>query len=79
MLYPSIDVLMNKLDSKYTLVTVAAKRARLMQQNKDQRMVKPRSHKFVGKALEEINAGVLTYTTDKKENVDTSPTTTNAE
>jgi DNA-directed RNA polymerase subunit omega len=79
MLYPSIDKLMNKLDSKYTLVTVAAKRARLMQQNKDQRIVKPRSHKFVGKALEEIDAGVLTYTSEKNEHVDTTPTTTNAE
>lgn len=27
MLYPSIDLLMEKLDSKYTLVSVAAKRA----------------------------------------------------
>ncbi len=79
MLYPSIDKLMNKLDSKYTLVTVAAKRARLMQQNKDAKIVKPHSHKFVGKALEEINAGILTYTTERAEQVDTTPTTTNAE
>ncbi len=31
MLYPSIDLLITKLDSKYTLVTVAAKRARQLQ------------------------------------------------
>lgn len=28
MLYPSIDSLMEKLDSKYTLVTVSSRRAR---------------------------------------------------
>lgn len=31
MLYPSIDNLLLKIDSKYSLVTVAAKRARYMQ------------------------------------------------
>lgn len=61
MLYPSIDVLMNKLDSKYTLVTVAAKRAREMQEQSDEQIMKPVSFKYVGKALEEINAGLLNY------------------
>ncbi|KEZ50040.1 MULTISPECIES: DNA-directed RNA polymerase subunit omega [Metabacillus] len=61
MLYPSIDKLMNKLDSKYTLVTVAARRAREMQENHDQQIVKPVSHKYVGKALEEIHSGLLDY------------------
>ncbi|MED4401614.1 DNA-directed RNA polymerase subunit omega [Metabacillus fastidiosus] len=65
MLYPSIDVLMNKLDSKYTLVTVAARRAREMQEQNDQQMEKPVSHKFVGKALEELNAGLLDYETNE--------------
>jgi DNA-directed RNA polymerase subunit omega len=61
MLYPSIDVLMNKLDSKYTLVTVAAKRAREMQEQSDQQIAKPVSFKYVGKALEEIDAGLLHF------------------
>lgn len=65
MLYPSIDALMTKVDSKYILVTVAAKRARVMQQNNDGKIEKPVSYKSVGKALEEINAGILHYTTDK--------------
>ncbi|MED4463253.1 DNA-directed RNA polymerase subunit omega [Metabacillus fastidiosus] len=65
MLYPSIDVLMNKLDSKYTLVTVAARRAREMQEQNDQQIEKPVSHKFVGKALEELNAGLLDYETNE--------------
>ena len=59
MLDPSIDSLMNKLDSKYTLVTVSARRAREMQMNKDAQIENPKSHKFVGKALEEIDAGLL--------------------
>ncbi|GGE65969.1 DNA-directed RNA polymerase subunit omega [Priestia taiwanensis] len=62
MLNPSIDSLMEKLDSKYTLVTVSAKRARQMQEDKTDTVVeKPVSHKFVGKALEEINEGLLHY------------------
>ena len=67
MLYPSIDNLLEKLDSKYTLVTVAAKRARIMQQKNDPMVAKPHSHKCVGKALEEINSGALSYTTDTEE------------
>lgn len=66
MLYPSIDVLMNKLDSKYTLVTVSAKRAREMQEENDQQIVKPVSFKYVGKALEEIDSGLLDYERPEK-------------
>ena len=61
MLYPSIDSLLEKIDSKYSLVSVAAKRARAMQQVRDERLPKYVSHKFVGKALEEIHSGELTY------------------
>jgi DNA-directed RNA polymerase subunit omega len=57
MLYPSIDLLMEKLDSKYTLVSVAAKRARQLQEKDNLTIEKPVSKKFVGKALEEIAAG----------------------
>lgn len=60
MLYPSIDKLMNVIDSKYSLVTVAAKRARKLQEDHNPQLEKYRSHKFVGKALEEIYNGVLT-------------------
>jgi DNA-directed RNA polymerase subunit omega len=61
MLYPSIDSLMTKIDSKYSLVSVAAKRARKMQLNAKPQMTKYVSHKNVGKALEEIHADQLTY------------------
>lgn len=62
MLYPSIDSLLTKIDSKYTLVTVAAKRAREMQeQGGECRVSRPVSHKYVGKALEEIQGKMLDY------------------
>ncbi|MFX3624601.1 MAG: DNA-directed RNA polymerase subunit omega [Ectobacillus sp.] len=61
MLYPSIDSLLKKIDSKYTLVTVAAKRAREMQENRDCRVEQPVSHKYVGKSLEEIEGKLLHY------------------
>lgn len=47
MLYPSIDLLMTKLDSKYTLVTVAAKRARQLQVKNDLTIEKPVSKNVV--------------------------------
>jgi DNA-directed RNA polymerase subunit omega len=66
MLYPSIDSLLDIIDSKYSLVSVAAKRARAMQQAHDERMPKYVSYKCVGKALEEIYSGELTYRISKK-------------
>ncbi|GKV55644.1 DNA-directed RNA polymerase subunit omega [Sporosarcina sp. NCCP-2222] len=59
MLYPSVDSLKEKIDSKYTLVTLASKRAREMQETREVLLDYYRSHKNVGKALEEVAAGVL--------------------
>ncbi|EUJ21343.1 DNA-directed RNA polymerase subunit omega [Listeria kieliensis] len=60
MLYPSIDNLLLKIDSKYSLVTVSASRAREMQATNDPGVLPSyESHKYVGKALEEIYAGKL--------------------
>lgn len=71
MLYPSIDSLMTKIDSKYSLVSVAAKRARRLQQGAKPYLDKYVSHKPVGKALEEIHANKLTYTiVDRKEEME---------
>ncbi|MDK8638704.1 DNA-directed RNA polymerase subunit omega [Niallia taxi] len=61
MLNPSIDSLLTKIDSKYSLVSVAAKRARKLQLNEKLQLDKYISHKNVGKALEEINQDQLTY------------------
>lgn len=54
MLYPSIDSLLEKINSKYTLVTLSSKRARQIQQEGGVLIPRPFSVKPVGKALEEI-------------------------
>ncbi|MBB6443783.1 DNA-directed RNA polymerase subunit omega [Bacillus benzoevorans] len=70
MLYPSIDSLMTKIDSKYSLVSVAAKRARQMQLGAPVLLNRYISHKNVGKALEEIDADRLVYRISDKVNVE---------
>lgn len=59
MLYPSIDELVQKVDSKYTLVVAASKRARMLRNGEKSELTNPRSHKAVGFALEEIYAGLI--------------------
>lgn len=56
MIYPSVDKLLRKVDSKYTLVVAAAKRARELMQQSAQGAAKP-----VTAALEEIEKGIITY------------------
>ncbi|MFB5087068.1 DNA-directed RNA polymerase subunit omega [Psychrobacillus sp. PGGUH221] len=60
MLYPSVDSLKNKIDSKYSLVSVASKRARQLQEEGGERLTSYISYKQVGKALEEVAKGELT-------------------
>lgn len=67
MLYPSIDSLLTKIDSKYSLVSVAAKRARFLQEESNYQLPKYVSHKNVGKSLEEIHAGKLSFSNKKEE------------
>ncbi len=61
MVEPSIDVLTEKVDSKYTLVILASKRARELQDETALPMVKGASNKPVTIALEEVGADLLTY------------------
>ncbi|MBO8171102.1 MAG: DNA-directed RNA polymerase subunit omega [Bacillaceae bacterium] len=61
MLYPSIDELVKKVDSKYTLVSIASKRARQLRDNARVLIEEPKSKKFVGVALEEIVTGKVSY------------------
>ncbi|HEY4600360.1 MAG TPA: DNA-directed RNA polymerase subunit omega [Cerasibacillus sp.] len=56
MLYPSIDSLLEKVNTKYSLVTFAAKRARQLKELDNLQIENPKSYKLVGKALEEIAA-----------------------
>ena len=54
MIYPSIDKLLNIVDSKYKLVHIAADRAKVM---KEEEYV---SKKEIGRALEEVEKGLIT-------------------
>lgn len=53
MRYPSIDLLLNKIDSKYKLAYAAARRAKIIEEE-NYTSIDPLCHKSVGQALEEI-------------------------
>lgn len=54
MLYPSVDDLLDKVESKYSLVVAASRRARVLRDGTRSRLEQPKSRKHVGVALEEI-------------------------
>mgnify|MGYP000938205747 CR=1 FL=1 len=58
MLYPKLDVLKSRVNSKYMLVSLASKRARELFAD-TAKLEKYTSHKEVGKALEEIAEGKI--------------------
>lgn len=60
MIKPSIDVLLNRVDSKYSLVVASAKRARSIVEGSNV-LVETDSKKPVTQALYEIAAGKMTY------------------
>jgi len=60
LLEPSIDSLQDKINSKYSLVLIAAKRARELKELNNPLIEEPRSKTLVGIALEEIEAEKLT-------------------
>ena len=60
MIYPSIDNLLEKVDSKYTLVITAAKRSRQLRSGSKQTIEKD-YRKDVTTALFEIEAGNIEY------------------
>ncbi|QHS22195.1 DNA-directed RNA polymerase subunit omega [Virgibacillus sp. MSP4-1] len=59
MLEPSVDELLEKINSKYALVILSAKRARELQFTDDPMIEEVKSNKLVGTALEEIRAEKL--------------------
>lgn len=65
-LYPSIDKLMARTDSKYSLVVLAAKRARQLLEGADTQL-KRKSKKHVGVALEEMSNNMLTLPPSDRE------------
>ena len=64
-LYPSIVDLMEKVDSKYTLCSLVAKRARQLIAG-DTKLVDINSDKPVTIATEEVNNGLITYQRPQK-------------
>ena len=65
MCYPSIDALVKKVDTKYTLVTLAAMRARELTDGALPLLDEKRK-KTVTLALEEIYKDKITYSDEKK-------------
>ncbi|MFC0216062.1 DNA-directed RNA polymerase subunit omega [Paenibacillus chartarius] len=61
MLYPSIDKLLDKVDSKYSLVVAASKRARGLRDGAKSDLKNYKSHKQVGIALEEMYGDYISY------------------
>jgi DNA-directed RNA polymerase subunit omega len=60
LIHPSLDSLVSKVDSKYTLVTLAAKRAREIMSG-DPATAESKSNKPVTLALEEISQNKITF------------------
>lgn len=61
---PTLESLMKRVDSKYTLVTLAAKRARQLTDG-DKPLVDVDTTKVVSIAMEEIDQGRITYEAPK--------------
>lgn len=61
MSYPSIDSLVKKVDNKYTLVTLAAMRARELNDGAAPLVGGAEGKKTVSIALQEIDDGKITY------------------
>jgi len=69
MIYPSIDKLLNIVDSKYKLVHVASKRSKEMIENKHFQMKEGEyaSKKEIGRSLEELENGLLKVVENEEE------------
>ena len=61
MLYPSIDKLLNIVDSKYMLVHIASRRSKQMLENNHYQMNEKDyvNKKPLGRALEEVEKGLI--------------------
>ena len=60
MIYPAMSSLLNKVDSRYTLVIATAKRARMLT-NGAKKITEYSSSKDVTVAIHEIDEGKVTY------------------
>jgi len=63
MIYPSIDKILNTVESKYILVHIVAARSKQMQANEHYQMAENdyQSKKEIGRSLEELEKGLIKY------------------
>ena len=59
MIYPSIDKLLNSVGSKFLLVNIVSKRAKQMDETEYYQLNEYKSHKNIGKSLEEVSKGLI--------------------
>lgn len=64
MIYPSIDKLLNVVHSKYELVHIISQRSKQMHQYKNYQMNEKdyKSSKNIGRAMEELEKGLIKVT-----------------
>ena len=62
-IYPSIDKILNYVDSKYKLVHIIAKRAEQMKETNHYQLPEReyKNKKELGRALEELEKGLIKY------------------
>ena len=62
MIYPSIDKLLNVVESKYELVHIAARRSKEMSSRNHRQLPEDsyKNSKNIGRALEEVTEGLIT-------------------
>ena len=77
LLYPAIDVLKTKVDSKYTLAIMAAKRARDLIDGKPQ-LTLAENTKPISIATAEIADDLISYDRNESEAADTAEKTSEA-
>jgi DNA-directed RNA polymerase subunit omega len=68
-LFPSVDELLKRIDSRYSLVMLASKRAHELERGSAPLLDHYYSSKPVGKALEEIEADKVTIDPDHTEDL----------
>lgn len=65
-IYPSIDTLLDNIESKYSLCSVASKRAHELQAEQNPMLKAYESPKYIGQSLEEIAKDKLVVAKDEQ-------------
>ncbi|KRM77362.1 DNA-directed RNA polymerase subunit omega [Secundilactobacillus collinoides] len=69
LLYPSVDDLLERVDSRYSLIMLASKRAHELDAGAKPLLAEYKSPKTIGRALEEIAAGKVMIDPDNEEQI----------